>query len=73
MEHSDCTSIKNYEGKHHFKCLNLTLNYLKLLFYNSRTFILNVGSWVRLSSMRNGTKLNNVCACAETGEVWDQN
>ena len=34
-----CTSIKNYEGKDHFKCPNLILNYLKLLFLTSRTFI----------------------------------
>ena len=27
-----CTSIENYEGKHHIKCPNLILNYLKLQF-----------------------------------------
>ena len=27
-----CTSIKNYERKHQFKCPNLILNYLKLWF-----------------------------------------
>ena len=26
-----CTSIKNYEGKQHFKRLNFILNYLKLI------------------------------------------
>ena len=27
-----CTSIKNYEAKHYFKCPNLILNYLKVQF-----------------------------------------
>ena len=33
-----CTKMKNYEGKHYFKCLNLILNSSKLEFYTSRTF-----------------------------------
>ena len=38
------TSIKNYEGKRHFKGPNLILNYLKRPFLTSRTFIPDVES-----------------------------